>query len=170
MALSYDPPGYDPPGYDPMGYEPGDGGGGVLPAWDWYRHPNYASTTVEVDRDPGDASLVLADASRFVVADRPIRVTIFDTLGAAVGIYRVTAKAGDTLTIAEPIEGTVDDEIPAGYTAMGALTGGDIRDLQDAWDAMRAVILDQDDRIVALETENAALTARVLAIETFLDL
>lgn len=136
-------PGYFADGHFAPGYFGDADGPGTIPAWDWYRHPNYAETTVVTPRAEGEAGLVVADTSRFVMAGKPIRLTVFDPSGAAVGIYRVTAvnHGASTLTIAEPIEGTVDADIPDGYTVRNVLTGGDIDDIQDALDDIRSYLL-----------------------------
>lgn len=136
--------GYFGDGYFAEGYfAGGSAGGGELPSWSWYRHPNFAESAVFATRAAGEASLVLADSSRFVVVDKPIRVTIFNPSGAAVGIYRVTDvdHGTNTLTISAAIEGTVDADIPAGYTARNVLTGADIDDIQDALDAIRIYLM-----------------------------
>jgi hypothetical protein len=110
-------------------------------------HPNNVSATLAVARAAGSGSLVLEPGagarfgSVFPMTVTAITAFTYGTPQEASTILNVTARAGDTLTVSGPIEGTTDRDFAVGDHVDVRYTDAQAKALESAVNALENGVL-----------------------------
>src|SRR3954465_13721971 len=105
-------------------------------------HKNFAYSTVLTAPAPAlsGTSLVLqvGDGAKFPAA--PFNITVWPIglmpIATNAEVMRVTAKAGDTLTVTRAQEGSAAVSVVVGYQVAATLTAKVVKDIEDAVNAV----------------------------------